>query len=96
MEVPPALDGSKKVTAEQYQLAAPIAASATTIRSPANTPLRIAVGCFPFTWFCAIESAIIQTSVGVWRSWLARSIRVAEVGGSSPLTPTSFDGDNCV
>jgi hypothetical protein len=24
----------------------------------------------------------------VWRSWLARSIRVAEVGGSSPLTPT--------
>ena len=26
--------------------------------------------------------------VGVWRSWLARSVRDAEVGGSSPLTPT--------
>jgi hypothetical protein len=25
---------------------------------------------------------------GVWRSWLARSVRDAEVGGSSPLTPT--------
>gem|GEM_PF-6919801 len=26
--------------------------------------------------------------IGVWRSWLARSVRDAEVGGSSPLTPT--------
>jgi hypothetical protein len=28
---------------------------------------------------------------GVWRSWLARSVRDAEVGGSSPLTPTIQD-----
>lgn len=29
--------------------------------------------------------------VGVWRSWLARRVWDAEVGGSSPLTPTKKD-----
>ncbi len=28
--------------------------------------------------------------VGVWRSWLARRVWDAEVGGSSPLTPTIY------
>jgi hypothetical protein len=27
---------------------------------------------------------------GVWRSWLARRVWDAEVGGSSPLTPTTI------
>ena len=28
-------------------------------------------------------------TIGVWRSWLARVVWDDEVGGSSPLTPTS-------
>jgi hypothetical protein len=30
----------------------------------------------------------MDRQTGVWRSRLARSVRDAEVGGSSPLTPT--------
>jgi hypothetical protein len=31
-----------------------------------------------------------QSVFGVWRSWLARRVWDAEVGGSSPLTPTTL------
>ena len=30
----------------------------------------------------------IALHVGVWRSWLARTLRVREVAGSSPASPT--------
>ena len=44
---------------------------------------------------CYTRSALTSggLSVGAWRRWLARSVRDAEVGGSSPLAPTIFDDD---
>ena len=36
----------------------------------------------------SVKSAILFVG-GVWRSWLARSVWDAEVGGSNPLTPTA-------
>ncbi len=42
--------------------------------------------------YCSLDRAseylARDSSIGVWRSRLARSVRDAEVGGSSPLTPT--------
>ena len=37
----------------------------------------------------AILITVLHT-VGVWRSWLARAVWDREVGGSSPLTPTTI------
>jgi hypothetical protein len=64
--------------------------------------VRSSPGALRFTQMCSYlrcinkrkqKPDIITPVIGVWRSWLARRVWDAEVGGSSPLTPTSLFGD---
>jgi hypothetical protein len=43
-----------------------------------------------FYWYFIRFTVIITSVYGDWRSWLARRVWDAEVGGSSPLSPTMY------